>query len=424
MFYLGSFFLKSIAGRLLQNLTLIRPADTVYSEMMIQVGRAFALGLLLGLIAAAQTPFRSFVGTVKSVHADTGDVELQPDKGDPVTARIAENTILQRIAPGEKNLKNAVPIRAADIAAGDRVLVTLEAESGRLRRIVVMPASDIAKRNAADRRDWDLRGISGIVASVSGNQIALKKRSFTGETQETVIVKPTTTFRRYSPDSVRFADAAPSSLGEVKTGDQLRARGEKSADGLTVNADEIVFGTFLTSAGSITAVDAADGEIVIQQLGSNKQLHIRLTADSQLKRMPDFSAFGRGTPNQGGGGPAAAAPRPPFAGPPGSGAGPMGARRGPPDLAQMLEFMPAVKLETLKPGETIVVSSTRGAKADEVTAIMVLANADMLIRMASMSRNAGAAQAGGINMTGGPGSASAIGMTGGLNDLELPGMTF
>jgi hypothetical protein len=391
---------------------------------MIQVLRALALALLLGSLAVAQTAFRTFVGTVKGVHADTGDVELQPDKGDPVTARIGPSTVLQRVAPGEKDLKNAASIQPADIAAGDRVLVTLEAD-GRLRRMVVMPASDIAKRNAADRRDWSVRGVSGVVASVSGNQIALKKRSFTGDIQETVIVKPTATFRRYSPDSVKFADAAPSNIGEVKAGDQLRARGEKSADGLTVTADEIVFGTFLTTAGSITAVDAANNEILVKQFGNNKPLHIKLTADSQLKRMPDFSGFARGAPGQAGGAPAAGAARPPFAGPPGGGAGPMGMRGGAPDLAQMLESMPAAKLETLKPGETIVVSSTRGAKPDEVTAIMVLANADMLIQMASMTRNGGGAeQAGGIGMAGGLGGASAIGMGGGLNGLELPGMTF
>ena len=54
----------------------------------------------------------------------------------------------------------------------------------------------------------------------------------------------------------------------------------------------------------------------------------------------------------------------------------------------MLERMPPVKLEALKTGGTIVVSSTKGAKTDQLTAIMVLANADLLIQMASRTSSA------------------------------------
>jgi hypothetical protein len=49
----------------------------------------------------------------------------------------------------------------------------------------------------------------------------------------------------------------------------------------------------------------------------------------------------------------------------------------------MLERLPAVRLEELKPGETIVVSSTKGSRDDQITAIMLVTNADPLIRMAS-----------------------------------------
>src|SRR4029077_1927683 len=102
----------------------------------------------------------------------------------------------------------------------------------------------------------------------------------------------------------------------------------------------------------------------------SKPLLIKLTADSQLKKMPNFG----GAP----GGPGGVAP---------GGAAPMGMRPGgaPPGLAQMIERMPPTKLEDLKPGDMVVVSSTKGAKSDEITAITLLANADMLIRMATMA---------------------------------------
>ena len=123
------------------------------------------------------------------------------------------------------------------------------------RRIVVMSSSDIGKRNAADSADWMKRGVAGIVAAKNGNEITLRKRSFQGEIKLTVTVSDKTSYRRYAPDSVKFADAKSSSLAEVNVGDQLRARGQKSEDGLKVSADEVVFGTFLTKAGPITAVN-------------------------------------------------------------------------------------------------------------------------------------------------------------------------
>ena len=34
--------------------------------------------------------------------------------------------------------------------------------------------------------------------------------------------------RRYAPDSIKFGDAKPSSFGELKVGDQLRALGDRT----------------------------------------------------------------------------------------------------------------------------------------------------------------------------------------------------
>jgi hypothetical protein len=41
-----------------------------------------------------------------------------------------------------------------DVAVGDRTLVTTAARSTDARRIIVIPANDLAKRNATDRLDW------------------------------------------------------------------------------------------------------------------------------------------------------------------------------------------------------------------------------------------------------------------------------
>jgi hypothetical protein len=185
----------------------------------------------LAVCAWAQ-PARSFVGTVTAFKPEALVMEVKPDTGDAVPVSFSSETVVQRIAAGEKNLKNASPIKITDVAVGDRVLVSLAAGASQARRIVVMSATDIARRNEADTQDWMKRGIAGVVASKSGTQVTLKTRSFQGETQLTVSVNEQTKYRRYAPDSVRFVDAKKSTLAEVNVGDQLRARGNKSEDGL------------------------------------------------------------------------------------------------------------------------------------------------------------------------------------------------
>lgn len=370
------------------------------------------------MCAIAQTPSR-FVGTVQAVRPEA--VEVKTDQGDVVTAKMIAETVVQRVAPGVKDLKQAETIPLSDVSGGDRVLVTLEPGTQDLRRLVVMAASDISRRNEADRLDWQKRGVSGIVASVKGNDVTVRMRSLVGETQAVVTVTARTSYRRYAPDSVRFADARASALSEIGAGDQLRARGVKSEDGLKVTAEEVVFGTFLTKAGKVTSVDADAKLIQVVENGTNKPLTIRIAADSQLKRMPDFSMMGGGPP---GGMPPGGMPggRPgAMPGAPGAGMG-MGMR--PPDMSQMLERMPAAKLEDLQPGQTVVVSSTKGQTAGEVTAIMLLANADMLLRMASMQggQNRGAGQAGGMPGGMGMGGGMMGGMGVGLEGMQLPGI--
>lgn len=350
--------------------------------------------LTLAVIASAQPPVvKQFVGTVAAFKADTAEVEIKPDNAAAVLVKFTPDTVAQKVAPGEKSLKNAAAIKPTDVAIGDRVLVGLEPGTSDVRRIVVMAATDITKHDEADRLDWTKRGISGVVAGKIGNQITLKMRSMQGETRATITVGDKTTYRRYAPDSVKFADAKVSKLDEVSIGDQLRARGQKSEDGLKVDAEDVVFGTFLTKAGSIVSVDAAANEVSVKEMGTGKPLVIKLTADSQLKKMPSFT----GMPMGGG------APRP---------AG------GPPDIGQMLERMPPAQLDELKPGQTIIVSSTKGATSDRLTAIMLLANADMLIQMASRPA-AGGRPSGGANsgMQGGGMS----GMMGGAG-FDIPAM--
>ena len=123
------------------------------------------------------------------------------------------------------------------------------------RRIVVASASDIARRNVAERLDWEKRGITGIVAGREGDEVVVETRSPGGVERTTVVLTTQTTVRRYAPDSVKFADAQPASSADIAVVDQLRARGDRSADGGRLTAQDVVFGTFRTTLGTEEGID-------------------------------------------------------------------------------------------------------------------------------------------------------------------------
>lgn len=399
---------------------------------MERIARASLLCLsFLAIYASAQAPANtSFVGTVAAFKSGT-EIEFKPDTGAPVEVKITPDTVARKIAPGETSLKNAAGASITDLMVGDRVLVTLESGTNNARRVVIMSATDISKRDDADRQDWNTRGLSGVVAERSGNTITIRSQSLQGETRQTITVSDQTKFRRYAADSVRFADAKPSRAGEISVGDQLRARGQKSPDGNSVTAEEVVFGTFQVIAGSVVTANPDSKEITLKETGSGKPVVVQLTPDSRIKQMAALPALPGGFP---GGGPAAAPPgrgAPPAgapfgAFPPGAANGGMppglpgmpGGRGGAPTLAQMVDTMQAGTFDDIKPGQTIVVSSTKGAKNDHVTAIMLLTNADTLLRMAQMragGQQNGPGQGQGMPPGGMPGGGMDIGgMLGGF----------
>jgi len=371
--------------------------------------KAAWLGAVLCALGLAQsTPPKFIVGTVAGFHPEAAEIQVKPDQGEAVFLKLTSTTQVLRVPPGEKDLKKAEPIKIGDVASGDRVLVNLTPAAFEARRIVVMSSSDIARRNEDDRQDWLQRGVAGIVAAKNGNEITLRKRSFQGEIKLTVTVDDKTTYKRYAPDSVKFDDANNSALAEVSVGDQLRARGERSDDGLKVKAGEVVFGTFVTKAGPITAVNVEAKEITVKDMATNQPLVIKLTPDSQLKKMPDMA----GMPGAAAGGGPPAGMRPQG-----------GAGGGAPDVTQMLERMPPAKLEELKPGDTVIVSSTKGAASGQVTAITLVSNAGVLVRMASAQSGAGQGRPGQAAGARGAGMGGGMGMGGGgLEGLQIPGM--
>ena len=102
---------------------------------------------------------------------------------------------------------------------------------------------------------------------------------------------------RYPPDSIpKYSDAKRSSFEEVKVGDQLRALGDKSTDGLRLTPEEVVFGTFKIAGGTVTAVDLAANTITINDLQTKKPMTIVLKPDTVVRRFTGMMGGGPGGP--------------------------------------------------------------------------------------------------------------------------------
>jgi hypothetical protein len=280
--------------------------------------------------------------------------------------------------------------------------------------LIVISARDMKKRDDTERMEWTRRGMVGLVDAVDAakGEVTIKTQSMGGPKPVTVVLSDKTVYKRYAPDSIKFSDAKDATMRDLKKGDQLRVLGDKNEDATRITAERAVFGSFRTVAGTVTAVDTEAGEIRIKDLQSGKAVLVKIKPDSQIKKMTSMGGMGIGM--RPGGGPPGAAPGGPPAGgqrPGGPGMGGGGMRAGGGDMAQMLERMPSAKLDEIKVGESIVVSSTVGAKADEITAITLLANADMMIAMAQQRQAAGGGAAGGASLSlGGGGMDMGMGM--------------
>lgn len=349
------------------------------------------------------------LGTVKSVSGN--DVVITTDTGTTVAVTLAAAVRVQQLAPGSTDLKTAQAGTADAIATGDRVLVSGTAgDAGALTatRVILMKSAAIAQRNQSSQADWNRRGMGGIVTAVDPLTGTLSISS--GTRKVSVDTTKATVYRRYAPGSVKFEEAKPGTLADIHQGDQVRARGDKSADGLTVTAEEIVSGAFRNLSGTIASVNASANTLVIKDLATKKNETVVLGSESDLRALPPEIAarFAPGRTRAGApgsapsaaGGPGAGAPRPPQSseasaasrpeGPPAAGGRPagayggegrapgMGGRSAGADLSQMIPRLPKTTLADFKPGEALMIVAS-GNSGGPYTAITVLSGVEAML---------------------------------------------
>jgi len=381
----------------------------------ISLGCVAAACLAMGIAAAQQPARTNLVGAVEAIDSANGQITLHTDDGKKVTITPHAGAKFLRLPAGEKSMAKATPIAANDIAPGDRVLARGELSDDKTAlaasTLVVMTKADIAQKQQADQAEWRKRGVGGLVTAVDAQAgtVTINTRTVEGLKPLTIVAGAKTAVSRYAPDSVKFADAKLGTLADIKPGDQVRALGTKSDDGTRYEAEELVSGSFRNVAATVTVVDPAANTIKVMDLTTKKPLLVHVNADASLRKLPEWMARmiamrasgGTGGNGPGGGGgqtPAGAA----AAGAPGQNAGsaqagtPGGGQGGPGgpggaggmrggrggDMQQMLERLPAIKLEDLKPGDAIIVSSTEGSDPGQVTAITLVAGVEPILTAA------------------------------------------
>ena len=379
-------------------------------------------------VCCAQAPpaLKQVIGEVTSIDAASKQIKLKGDDGTAYTVILGDSTSFLRVAPGEKDLKKATKIAFTDVMVGDRALALEKDSTLPARAIVIMTKGDLAQKHERDRAEWQRRGITGVVTALNpeNKEVTITTR---GRDSKTVTIDASAaTFQRYSPDSVRFADAKPSSFTDLQPGDTVRALGDKNDDGTRLKAEELVSGAFETIAGTVDSVDAATGEVHITNLQTKKQVVVRTNQNTLLRRLdpqvaaqlarrlrPDAAAGGGGTvsANPAGGAPGNAPGARPEGGPGGAGGpggpgGPGGGFRGAGggggDLQQILERMPQLSVSELKKGDAVIVSSSKGPGDSGITAFAFVAGVEPFL--AAAPRTAGQVNLGSWNLDlgGGP----------------------
>lgn len=356
-----------------------------------------AVALVLAFAAAApaataQTAAR-FVGTITAINGTTLTVKTDADGERPVL--VPATAPIKRIAPGQKDLSAAEAIQFSDLAKGDRVLVKLDPEAQgdppQALQIIAVKQTDVAAKQQKDREDWQRRGVGGLVKSVDAQAGVISIGSGVGATAKTIAVRTTkaSVLKRYAQASVSYDAAQIAPIDAIHVGDQLRARGQKNADGTQMDAEEVVSGTFRNISGTISSLDTAASTLVVKDLATKKPVTVHITADAQMKQLPEMMArmlaarlkggatAGQGSQSGAAAGTATGAPQN------GGQGGGMGRAGG--DPQQMLTRLPAIQLSDLKKGDAVMLVSTDGTT--EVTGITLLAGVEPLLEAPAASQS-------------------------------------
>jgi hypothetical protein len=410
--------------------------ESIERSLMHRLFVPLVCGLLLmfvGFSVLAQAPAAPpktppVLGTIQSITADS--LTVKSDAGVDVKVQIPAGVKVLQVPPDSKDLKQSTPIQLTDLQPGDRVLVRIKpAEDASspppiAAMIVTMKKADLAAKHEKENADWQRHGIGGLVSSAdpAQNSVTIKTLTAAGSKEVVIRVSPGTILRRYAPGSVNFDEAKVAPITEIQAGDQLRARGTRSADGGEFAAEEIVSGSFRNIAGIVVGVNPSTSTLTLNDLATKKQVELKVTPESQMRKLPQPMAMGiaarlkgAGAADAGGGAAPAggAAPgtqgRQPAGGAPsasaaqgqaqgngtGQGQGAAGAnqaggarRGGGGDMQQLLSHLPVSPLSDFAKGDAVMVVATAGQSDGPPTVITLLGGVEPILQATSQGQAA------------------------------------
>jgi len=335
-------------------------------------------------------PISKALGTIQLIKGNS--LTIASDAGSTVHVTVVDSTRILRTEPGAKDLKGATPIALSECETGDRVLVrgtpTGDGQSLVALSLIVIKRTDVAAKQQQEREDWQKRGIGGLVTKVDAamGAVTISTATLSGAKPTTIHIAKQTIIRRYAPDSVKFDDATLSTLDQIKIGDQLRARGTRSADNTELAAEEIVFGSFRNIAGLVISTDPSSQSVSVQDLTTKKPVVLKIDAASQLRSLPPMvaqrmAARLKGAPPGASGSASAGQGGAPSAGATPSSGAARGEGRpgGAPDFQQMLNRMPAVTLADLQKGAAVMIVATEGSAQSPPVAVTLLTGVEPIL---------------------------------------------
>jgi len=323
------------------------------------------------------------VGTVQAISGKS--LTVISDSGSPSSVVVEDAAKLLQIEPGKTDLTEATPFSFAELQPGDRVLVRgILANDGKTIRaasLIAVKKAALAEKQSKDRAEWQ-RGVGGLVKSVdaSASTISVTTNAVTTKKELIVHFAKDTVFRRYASDSTRFDAARVAPVAEIQPGDQLRAKGSRSENGADFNATEIVSGTFRNIAGMVTSSDPANNILVVQDLASKTSVRLKITAESQMRKLPSQFAesLAARLKNQSAGAGQSQPTQPAQeGGANGASPSPRGAGG---DFQQVIARMPAATLSDLQKGEAVMVVTTQRNGSDPLTVITLLGGVEPILR--------------------------------------------
>jgi hypothetical protein len=366
---------------------------------------ALMMAIAIGATTARAQATSRYLGTITAIAGDT--LTVKTDAGEVHQVQVPSTVTVKRIAPGQRDLSTAEAIQYSDLATGDRVLVKLDPDATgttpQALQVIAVKQADVAMKQQKDREEWQRNGIGGLVKSVDTTSSVVIVTSGAGATAKTITVHvaKATMLKRYAPGSVRFDETQPAPIEAIQAGDQLRARGTKNADGTEIAAEEVVSGGFRNISGTVTATDTAGSTLTVKDLITKKTVTIRVTGETQLRRLPETMARMIAARLKGGATPGAATGSSTAQSRPESVAGngkqsggengkqwqgrAQGGSNGNGDMQQILSRAPTVQLSELQKGEAVMLVSNQGAS--EVTAITLVAGVEPLLEAPAASQN-------------------------------------